>query len=79
MFHTFITHSHGNGGKMMIFIPSGGPCAGKDYRNMNSALVRPPTPHLELYIGLRTSNKLPLMMLTVVLPLSSAGNKSVFY
>lgn len=35
-------------------------------------------PHLWFYTGFRTSNRLPLMMLIVALPLTSAGNKLVF-
>lgn len=62
-----------------FFPPSGGPCAGSDYRKTNSSWVLPLAPCLELYTWLRTSDKLPLMTLTVVLPLTSAGNKSFLY
>lgn len=61
--------------KKCHFSPSESPHASSDYRNMNERCLFPSL----LYKRLRISNKNPVMILTEVLPLTSAGNKSGFY
>lgn len=61
--------------KKCHFPPSESSRAGSDYRHMNELCLFPSL----LYKRLKISNKIPAMMLTEVLPLASAGNKSCFY
>lgn len=61
--------------KNVIFPPLKVHMPVSDYRNMNERCLFPSL----LYKRLRISNKNPVMILTEVLPLTSAGNKSGFY